>query len=106
MLWRVIALMSSLMALRVVVTVWGNSGWQFDWGQVGRAGEETCDTLQLVTGLLVDILMLDIVWVVVVPAVEVAAVVLMLQRVSISQMTVSSRGEIVKLVGCIQWVTE
>jgi hypothetical protein len=29
------------MALRVMVTVQGESGWQLDWGQSGRAGEET-----------------------------------------------------------------
>jgi hypothetical protein len=52
-------------------------------------------------GLLVDILMLDIVWVIVVLAVEVVAEILVLQRVSVSWMTASSRFEIVKLVGCV-----
>jgi hypothetical protein len=31
MLHRVIALMSSLMALSIVVTVWGDSSWQLDF---------------------------------------------------------------------------
>jgi hypothetical protein len=78
------ASMSSLMALRVVVIVQGDSGWQLDWVQTGRAGKETCDTLQLTAGLLVDILTLDIVWVIVVSAVEVTVVILMFQRVSVS----------------------
>jgi hypothetical protein len=52
-----------VMALRVVVTVWGNSSWQLDHGQTGRAGEEAHDTLQLAAGLVVDILMLDMIWV-------------------------------------------
>jgi hypothetical protein len=91
--------MSSPMVLRVVVTVWGDSSRQFDQGQVGRVGEETCNTLWLVAGLSVNILTLDIVWVIVVSAVEVAAVILMFQRVSMSQVTASSRDEIVKLVG-------
>jgi hypothetical protein len=65
---------------------------------MGRVGEETCDTLWLMAGLSVDILVLDIVWVIVVLAVELAAEVLMLQRVSPSWMTGSSRDEIVKFV--------
>jgi hypothetical protein len=104
MLCSVMASMSLLMALSIVVTVWGDSSWQPDFGQTGRVGEETWDTLQLMAGLLMDILMLDIVWVIVVSAVEVVAVVLMFQRVSVSQMTVSSRDEIVKLVGHVRWV--
>jgi hypothetical protein len=92
------------MVLSVVVTVQGNSGWQFDFRQMGRVGKETWDTLQLTTGLSVDILTLDIVWVIVVSAVEVMAVVLMFQRVSVGQMTVSSRDEIVNFVGGIRWI--
>jgi hypothetical protein len=94
------------MALSIVVTVWGDSGWQLDFGQMGRAGEETQDTLWLMAGLSMDILMLDIVGVIVVSAVEVTAVVLMFQRVSVSQMTVSSRDRIVKLVSCVRWVVD
>jgi hypothetical protein len=77
MLCKVIASISSLMVLRVVVTVQGDSGWELDFGQMGRVGEETCNTLQLMAGLSVNILMLDIVGVIVVLAVEVVAVVLM-----------------------------
>jgi hypothetical protein len=106
MFCRVIALLSSLMALRVVVTVWGNSSWQLDQGQTGKAGKEAHDTLQLVAGLSMDILTLDMVWVIVVSAVEVIAVVLMFQRVSVSQMTVSSRDKIVELVGCVGWIAD
>jgi hypothetical protein len=102
----VTALISSLMALRVVVTVQGDSGWQLDWGQTGKVGEEAHDTLQLMAGLSMDILMLDIVWVIVVLAVEVAAEILMLQRVSPSWMTASSRDEIVKLVSGVRWVAD
>jgi hypothetical protein len=100
------ALMSLLIALRVVVTMWGDSSWQFDFGQVGRVGEEAQDTLQLMAGLSVDILMLDIVWVIVVLAVEVVAEVLMFQRVSMSWMTVSSRDKIMKLVSGVWWVAK
>jgi hypothetical protein len=53
-----------------------------------------------------DILTLDMVWIVVVSAVEVMAEVLMLQRVSPSQMTASSRDEIVKLVSGVRWVVD
>jgi hypothetical protein len=106
MLHRVIASISLLMALSIVVTVQGDSGWQFDFGQMGRVGKETCDTLWLMTGLSVDILTLDIVWVVVILAVEVAAEVLMFQRVSVSWMTVSSRDEIMKLVSHVGWFVE
>jgi hypothetical protein len=102
MFCRVIVSISSPIALKVVVTMQGDSSGQFDFGQMGRAGEEAWDTLRLVTGLSVDILMLDIVWVIVILAVEVAAVVLMLQRVSMSWMTASSRDEIVELV-CHIW---
>jgi hypothetical protein len=63
------ALMSLPMVLRVVVMVWGDSGWELDFGQMGRAGKEACDTLQLAAGLVVDILMLDMVWVIVVSVV-------------------------------------
>jgi hypothetical protein len=106
MLRRVIASISSLMVLSVVVTVQGNNGWQFDFRQMGRAGEETHDTLQLMAGLLVDMLMLDIVWVIVVLAVEVTAEILVLQRVSVSWMTASSWDEIVKLVGSVGWIVD
>jgi hypothetical protein len=41
MFCRVIASMSLLMALRVVVTMWGDSGRQLDFGQMGRVGKET-----------------------------------------------------------------
>jgi hypothetical protein len=74
---RVIVSISLPMTLRVVVTVQGNSSGQFDWGQTGKAGEEACDTLWVMAGLSVDILMLDIVGVVVVSAVDVVAVILM-----------------------------
>jgi hypothetical protein len=94
------------MVLSVVVTVCGDSSWQFDFGQMGRAGKETWDTLQLTAGLSMDILMLDMVWVVVVLAVEVKAVILMFQSMSMSQMTVSSRDKIVKLVSCVWWVAD
>jgi hypothetical protein len=106
MFHRVMALISSLIALRVVVTVQGDSGRQFDFGQVGRAGGEAQDTLWLMAGLSVVILTLDIVWVIVVLAVEVVAKVLMFQRVSVSWMTASSRDEIMKLVGGVWRVME
>jgi hypothetical protein len=106
MFHRVMALMSSPIVLRVVVTMWGDSSGQLDFGQMGRAGEETQDTLWLLAGLSVDILMLDIVWVIVISAVEVVAEVLMFQRVSVSRMTASSRDKIVELVGCVWWVVE
>jgi hypothetical protein len=61
MFLSVIALMSLLMALRVVVTVWGDSGWQLDRGQTGKVGKEAWDTLQLMAGLSMNILMLDMV---------------------------------------------
>jgi hypothetical protein len=41
MLHKVMALTLSPMALRVVVTVQGDSSWQVDFGQMGRVGEET-----------------------------------------------------------------
>jgi hypothetical protein len=69
-------------------------------------GKETWDVLWLMAGLLVDILTLDIVWVIVVSTVEVVAEVLMFQRVSMSWMTVSSRNEIVELVGYVWQVTK
>jgi hypothetical protein len=94
------------MVLRVVVTVQGDSGWQLDLGQTGRVGKETHNALRLAAGLLMDILMLDMVWVIVVLAVEVTAEVLMLQRVSMSQMTASSRDEVIELVGCVRWVVD
>jgi hypothetical protein len=87
-------LMSLLMALGVVATVWGDSGWELDFGQTGRVGKETWDTLWLVAGLLVDILMLDMVWVVVALAVEVNAEIRMLKSMSVSQMAASSRDEL------------
>jgi hypothetical protein len=62
--------------------------------------------LWLVAGLLVDILMLDMVWVIVVSAVEVMAEVLMLQRVSPSQMTVRSRDKIMEFVSGVRQVTD
>jgi hypothetical protein len=62
---KVMVSMSSPMALRVVATVQGESGWQLDWGQSGSVGEETQDTLQLAAGSSVDRVMLDIVVVVV-----------------------------------------
>jgi hypothetical protein len=106
MLRKVIMSMSLPMVLSIVVTVWGNNGWQLDLRQMGRVGEETWDTLQLTAGLSMDILMLDIVWVVVVLAVEFIAIVLVFQRVSMSQMTASSRDEIVKFVSCVRWVAD
>jgi hypothetical protein len=62
--------------------------------------------LWLMAGLLVNILMLDMVCVIVVLTVEVTAEVLMFQRVSMSQMAVSSRDEIMELVSGVQWVVE
>jgi hypothetical protein len=106
MFCRVIASISSLMALRVVVTMQGDSSWQLDWGQTGSVGKEAHDTLWLAAGLLMDILMLDMVWIIVVLAVEVVAEVLMFQRVSPSQMTASSRDRIVKLVSGVRWVVD
>jgi hypothetical protein len=53
------------MALRVVTTIRGESGWQLDQGQSGSVGEETRDTLQLAAGSSMDILTLDIVVIVV-----------------------------------------
>jgi hypothetical protein len=50
--------------------------------------------------------MLDMIQVIVVLAVEVVAVVLMFQRVSMSQMTVSSRDKIVELGGRIRQVAD
>jgi hypothetical protein len=44
--------------------------------------------------------------VIVVSAVEVVAEILMFQRVSMSWMTVSSRGEYMKLVSCVRWVAD
>jgi hypothetical protein len=41
----VIASMSLLMALRVVVTMQGDSSWQFDQGQVYKVGKEAHNTL-------------------------------------------------------------
>jgi hypothetical protein len=98
---KVMASMSSPMALRVVVTMWGESGWQLDQGQSGSTGKKTWDTLWVPTGLSVDILMLDIVGVIVILAVEVVAEILVLQRMSMSQMTMSSRFELIELVGGI-----
>jgi hypothetical protein len=106
MFCRVIASISSLMVLRVVVTMWGDSSWQLEQGQMGKVGKETCNTLQLIAGLSMDILTLDMVWVIVILAVEVMAEVLMFQRVSVSWMTVSSRGKYVELVGCIRQVAD
>jgi hypothetical protein len=106
MLYRVIVSILSLMAFSIVMTVWGNSSWQLDFGQTGRVGEETRDTLWLLAGLSVDILMLDMVGVIVISAVEIAAEALMFQRVSVSWMTASSRDEIVKLVSCVRWVAD
>jgi hypothetical protein len=82
----------------------GDNGWELDWGQSGRAGKETQNTLWLMAGLLVDILMLDIVGVIVISAVDVAAEILVLQRVSVSWMTASSRFEIVNLVSCVRGI--
>jgi hypothetical protein len=106
MFCRVMVLMSLLMALSVVVTMWGDSSCQLDFGQMGRAGEETQDALQLAAGLSMDILMLDMVWVIVVLAVEVVTEVLMFQRVSVSWMTVSSRDKIMKLVSGVGQIAD
>jgi hypothetical protein len=76
-LCRVMASTPLPMALRVVVTVRDDSSWQLDQGYMGKVGKETCDTLWVSAGLLVDILMLDIVGVVVILAVEVVVEVLM-----------------------------
>jgi hypothetical protein len=72
---------------------------------MGKAGKEAHDTLQLAAGLSMDILALDIVWVIVVSAIEVMAECVMLQRVSSSQMTASSRDKIVKLVSGVGELT-
>jgi hypothetical protein len=101
---KVTAPMSSPMALRVVATMQGESGWQLDWGQSSSAGKETWDTLWVLAGLSVDILMLNIVGVIVISAVDVAAEVLMLQSVTMSQMTMSSWFELVKFVSCIRGI--
>jgi hypothetical protein len=45
MFHRVIVSISLLMALKVVVTVQGDSSWQLDWGQMGSVGKEACNTL-------------------------------------------------------------
>jgi hypothetical protein len=66
-------------------------------------GEEVCDTLGVSAQ---DILMLDIVGVIVVLAVGVDAKMRMFQRVSVSQMAVSSRDELMKLVSCVRWVSD
>jgi hypothetical protein len=97
-------MLQRVMALRVVTTVWGDSSWQLDHGQVGRVGEETWGALRLAAGLFVDILMVDMVLVIVVSAVEVTAETMMFESVSVSWMAVHSREEIVKLVGCVWWV--
>jgi hypothetical protein len=73
---------------------------------MGRVGKEAQDTLWLMAGLLVDILMLDIVWVIVILAVEVMVEVLMFQRVSMSWITVSSKDKIVELVSGVWQVVE
>jgi hypothetical protein len=95
---KVMALISLLMALRVVLTVWGDNGGQFDFRQMGRVGEEPHNTLGVTVQ---DILMLDITGVTVVLAIGVDAEVRMFQSVNLSQVAVSSRDEIVKLVGCV-----
>jgi hypothetical protein len=94
-------LISSPMVLRVVVTVWGDSGWQFDFGQMGRVGEEPHNTLGVTVQ---DILMFDMAGVIVVLAVGVDAEVRMFQSMSMSWVAASSRDEIVELVGCVWWV--
>jgi hypothetical protein len=71
---------------------------------MGRVGEEAQDTLQLAAGLSVDILMLDMVWVIVVLAVDINVEIRMFERVSMSWMAVSSRDEIVELVGGVWWI--
>jgi hypothetical protein len=97
------ASMSLLMALRVVMTVQGDSSWQLDLRQMGRVGEEMCDTLRV---LVWDILMLDIIRVIVVLAVGVDTEMRMFQRVSMSWMAVSSRDKIVELVGHVGWIAD
>jgi hypothetical protein len=95
-------LTSSLMVLRVVVTMWGDSGWQLDLRYVGRVGKEARDTLWLVAGFVVDILMLDIIVVVLAEGIDTE--IRMFERVSMSQIAASSRDEIVELVCCEQQV--
>jgi hypothetical protein len=98
---RVIVLISLLMALRVVVTVWGESGRQLDFGQMGRVGKEPCDTL----GVSVwDILMLNITGVIVVLPIGVDAEVRMFQSMNVSCVAASSRDKIVELVGHVGWI--
>jgi hypothetical protein len=59
-----------------------------------------------VAGLSVNILMLDIVWVIVVLAVEISAKVLMFKSMSVSQMTVSSKDEIVEFVSGVGQIAD
>jgi hypothetical protein len=94
------ASMSSLMVLRVVATVRGESGWQLDWGQSGSVGEKTPDTLQLAAGSSMDILMLDIV-VIVVLAEDVVTEIGVFKSMCVCQMTMAAGFELVKFVGCI-----
>jgi hypothetical protein len=93
--------MSSLMALRVVATVRGDSSWELDFRQMGRAGKEVHNALGVSAW---DILMLDIAGVIVVLAVGVNAEVRMFQSMNVSQVAVSSRDEIVELVSCVRWI--
>jgi hypothetical protein len=68
-------------------------------------GEETQDTLQLVAGLSVDILMLDIVDIVV-SAEDIITEVGVLECMGVHWMTVASRFELVKFVSCVWRVAD
>jgi hypothetical protein len=67
---------------------------------MGRVGEEMCDTMWVSTGV---VQMLDII-VIVVLAVSIIAEVMMLESMSMSQIAVSSRDEIMELVHGIWWI--
>jgi hypothetical protein len=103
MFHSVMASMSSPIALRVVTAMWGNSSWEFDFGQMGKGGKEVHDALGVSAR---DILMLDITGVIVVLAVGVDTEMSMLQRVCVSQMAACSRDKIVKLVHGVWWVVD
>jgi hypothetical protein len=68
-------------------------------------GEETQDTLQLVAGSSVDILMLDII-VIVVLTVDIVTEVGVFKSVGVSSVTVTAWFELVKLVGGIRRVAD
>jgi hypothetical protein len=103
---KVVASMSSPMALRVVVTVWGDSGWQDDWREMGSAGDETRETLGTEAGSSVDKLMLDIVGVIVVLAEDVITEILVLERMGVHRMAAMAGFEFVKFVSGVRRVAD